>query len=47
MKKDSQVPKHESFSEFLKDPPIALSLYVLALIALFLAILEFSKAVYY
>jgi membrane-anchored glycerophosphoryl diester phosphodiesterase (GDPDase) len=34
------------FSQFLNDPPVSTALVVFALIALFLAILEFGRALY-
>jgi len=34
------------FSDFITDPPIQAALVVFALIALFLAILEFGQTVY-
>lgn len=36
-----------SFSHFISDPPISTALLVFALIALFLAIVEFSEALNY
>jgi len=47
MKKKAKVKTQAgaNFSEFISDPPVALALLVFALIALFLAILEFSRVI--
>jgi len=41
-----KVDVKNGFTEFISDPPISAALVVFALIALFLAILEFGQALY-
>ena len=46
-KTKAKVSPVARFSEIISDPPVALALLVFAMFALFLAILEFSKALSY